>query len=209
MGVTERREREREHRRAAIVAAATEVFAEHGLDGASMASIARHAELGKASLYYYFDTKQALFDAVLSQGMDRFFTELTDRHPPTGDLAAAVEDLLSFTVGFFQRERCLLRLMAPAMSHLHMTTAAPGTAHPGLAALSEGHTAYLTHLDQLVAASPWSDRPHQFLAFLTDVIVTLLHLLLTGGIAEAEARLGFYVDLIRGRTAATPTRSTP
>jgi AcrR family transcriptional regulator len=51
--------------RAAILSAATLVFAEKGLGGARVDEIAERAEVNKALLYHYFANKEALFVAVL------------------------------------------------------------------------------------------------------------------------------------------------
>lgn len=50
-----------EARRQALLAAAREVFQEAGFDQASMDDIAARAGSSKATLYRYFDTKEALF----------------------------------------------------------------------------------------------------------------------------------------------------
>jgi AcrR family transcriptional regulator len=50
--------------RARILDAARAVFAEHGFLGATMATIAERAELGTASLYRYYPSKESLFDEL-------------------------------------------------------------------------------------------------------------------------------------------------
>jgi len=50
---------------AAILAAATQEFARHGLGGARVDRIASRAKTNKRMLYYYFGSKDALFLAVL------------------------------------------------------------------------------------------------------------------------------------------------
>lgn len=52
-----------------IVAAAVEVFAEQGFANAKMADVARRAGVVKGTLYRYFDTKEALFRAVVRQAL--------------------------------------------------------------------------------------------------------------------------------------------
>lgn len=54
-----------EESRAAILKAAINEFAEHGIAGARTDSIARAARVNKALLYYYFKDKEALYQAVL------------------------------------------------------------------------------------------------------------------------------------------------
>lgn len=51
--------------RAAIVAAARELFGEHGYDGTSIDAILRATGMARGALYHHFPNKEALFDAVL------------------------------------------------------------------------------------------------------------------------------------------------
>ena len=51
--------------RAAILRAAAEEFAAHGIAGARTEAIAREARVNKALLYYYFKDKETLYGAVL------------------------------------------------------------------------------------------------------------------------------------------------
>jgi TetR/AcrR family transcriptional regulator len=53
--------------KAAIVAAALEEFAELGLAGARIDEIARAARVNKALLYYYFESKEHLYQGVVEQ----------------------------------------------------------------------------------------------------------------------------------------------
>jgi len=58
--------------RAVILLAAERIFAEAGLDGARTDGIAAAAGVNKALLYYYFRSKDALFQAVLENHMKAF-----------------------------------------------------------------------------------------------------------------------------------------
>lgn len=69
MGIPERKEREREQRRSAIVDAAEKVFFGKGVDTATMDEIADEAELSKGTLYLYFKSKTELYLAVCEKGM--------------------------------------------------------------------------------------------------------------------------------------------
>ena len=73
-----------EARRAAIVQAASQLFQEFGYEGASMNELATRLRGSKATLYRYFPSKEALFDAVV-------------RASSTSHLSQAVEDLQSHT----------------------------------------------------------------------------------------------------------------
>lgn len=61
--------RRKEARPAEIVAAAFEVFAEKGFAGARLDEIAARAGVSKGALYLYFETKEDLFRAVVTQGV--------------------------------------------------------------------------------------------------------------------------------------------
>ena len=63
----EERLRDADRSQATILAAARDEFAEHGLGGARMDRIALRAGLNKRLIYYYFDDKEKLFQAVLEQ----------------------------------------------------------------------------------------------------------------------------------------------
>ena len=67
-----------------ILDAAEEAFAEAGLAGARVASIAKSAGVNKAMLYYYFGSKEELYVAVL----ERVFTQIIEM----GDAALNTED---------------------------------------------------------------------------------------------------------------------
>jgi TetR/AcrR family transcriptional regulator len=67
-----------EESRAAILKAAVAEFAEHGIAGARTDAIARAAHVNKALLYYYFEDKDALYEAVL----DHVFSGMRARVMP-------------------------------------------------------------------------------------------------------------------------------
>jgi TetR/AcrR family transcriptional regulator len=58
--------------RAAILAAAGRVFAERGLAGARTEAIAAAAGVNKALLYYYFRSKDRLYEAVVEEHFEEF-----------------------------------------------------------------------------------------------------------------------------------------
>ncbi|MDB5871290.1 MAG: TetR/AcrR family transcriptional regulator [Ramlibacter sp.] len=59
--------RDADRSQATILAAARDEFAEHGLGGARMDRMAERAGLNKRLIYYYFEDKEKLFQAVLEQ----------------------------------------------------------------------------------------------------------------------------------------------
>ena len=88
MGTLERKEREKEQRRKAILKAARKVFFEYGLQSASMDMIAEIAELSKGALYLYFKSKEDLYVSLLEEGLAilrRMFEEVAARPLPAGE----------------------------------------------------------------------------------------------------------------------------
>jgi TetR/AcrR family transcriptional regulator len=53
--------------RGRILDAAERAFADHGMAGARVANIASEAGVNKAMLYYYFGSKEELYEAVLER----------------------------------------------------------------------------------------------------------------------------------------------
>ena len=100
MGIAERRQREKEMRREAIIEAAAKTFMEKGLSGSTMEEIASRAELSKATLYLYFTNKEELFLAVLLIVTDVFNQEMAsgqrDENTELENLDALGKSYLNF-----------------------------------------------------------------------------------------------------------------
>ena len=82
MGISERKAREKEARRNAIIDAAEEVFFNKGTVSATMDDIADTAELSKGTLYLYFRSKEDIYMAITQRGLEilnRMFAEALDR----------------------------------------------------------------------------------------------------------------------------------
>jgi AcrR family transcriptional regulator len=71
MGITERREREREALRTQILEAARDILSEQGLDALSMRAIAERIEYSPATIYLYFRDKNELIHEVVHEGFTR------------------------------------------------------------------------------------------------------------------------------------------
>jgi AcrR family transcriptional regulator len=68
VGITERKEREKEQRKNDIVDAAEHVFFTKGHEHATMDDVAEEAELSKGTLYLYFKNKEDLYLAIHLRG---------------------------------------------------------------------------------------------------------------------------------------------
>lgn len=109
-----------------VLTLATQVILERGYQLTSMDLIARQAGVSKATLYFYFDSKEALFRAVVSH--------------LAGDLLAAIN---SFTVKDLPLERALRRVgqlylnlvLSSAAINLYRIIIAEAARHPALGQL--------------------------------------------------------------------------
>ena len=57
MGIAERKQREKKHRRESIITSAKKIIQQSGVEGMSMNQLAELTELNKATLYLYFGNK--------------------------------------------------------------------------------------------------------------------------------------------------------
>ena len=69
MGISERKEREKNRRRETILKAAKKIISKSGVEGMSMDQVAEATELNKATLYLYFNNKDDLIDAIVYEGL--------------------------------------------------------------------------------------------------------------------------------------------
>ena len=68
MAISERKIEERKNRQELILSSALEVFKVQGLENSTMEEIALKAGFGKATLYYYFRSKEDVFSGILENG---------------------------------------------------------------------------------------------------------------------------------------------
>ncbi len=72
-----------------IIEAAGKRFAYYGFSKVTMEEIAADIGLGKASLYYYFPTKEHLFEAVVRREVGQFFADIEEslkKNIPASDM---------------------------------------------------------------------------------------------------------------------------
>ena len=114
---TEERLRDADRSQNTILAAARDEFAEYGLGGARMDRIAERAGLNKRLIYYYFEDKEKLFEAVLEQAYLHIreaerVLKLLDLKP-----ADAIRRLVEFTWNYYLDHPEFLTLLNSANLH--------------------------------------------------------------------------------------------
>jgi len=95
----DRRRLRHEAKCAAIVAEAWELARRDGLAVISLRDLAERVDLRQPSLYAYFDSKLALYDAMFIDGY-RQLLELMAQHPPADDPREALVEFVELCVRF-------------------------------------------------------------------------------------------------------------
>ena len=76
MSISKRQLKERKMRQDLILSGALKVFKDLGLEGATMDEIANASGFGKATLYYYFKSKEDVLSAILVDGWKNIWESL-------------------------------------------------------------------------------------------------------------------------------------
>lgn len=73
MGISERKEREKQELREKIIQAASKLFLDHSFENTSIRMIADEIEYSPATIYLYFKDKNELFYEISQRGFAKFF----------------------------------------------------------------------------------------------------------------------------------------
>ncbi len=106
-------DQQKQARRSEILTAAKEVFAAKGYHTTTVAEIAKAAQLSYGSIYWYFDSKDALFHALMeSEGQAlRGHVTAALATPSGGDAAAPFRAAVQATFEFFESDRAVVKLL--------------------------------------------------------------------------------------------------
>src|SRR5688572_9405226 len=106
MGIEERRAREREQRKIEIVRAAWEVAQRLGWAGFSVERVASEAELGRATVYGYFESLETLVAELGREALTDLGSRLAD--------ASGLAEALDVPVRFSQQRPAAFELLFPS-----------------------------------------------------------------------------------------------
>ena len=108
---SERRRKEHEARRKAILKAAREVFFRKGFMDATVDEIAERCDLAKGTIYLYFGSKEELYISIMAEGMKLLGKELERLKDIDGGDGRLVEHALTGYYGFYRKNRKYFRIM--------------------------------------------------------------------------------------------------
>ena len=103
------RERKKLERRAAIEAAALDLFEEHGFDSTTTEQIAAAADIAPRTFFAYFPTKEDVVLADYAQRLERIVGELGGRPQDEGPWDALRSSLLVVATDYEDERQALIR----------------------------------------------------------------------------------------------------
>lgn len=170
---TDRRQERRAAKLAAIVAEAWKLARRDGLAAISLRDLGDQVDLRQPSLYAYFDSKLALYDAMFADGNRQLIeavTTLSEREDPSEALVELVEEITRFSAADTVRHQLLFQRTIPGFepspgsyelarefyAFTQQRLAAAGVSDPGDVDIFTALVSGLGH--QQVANDPGGDR---------------------------------------------------
>lgn len=98
---TERQQAMTDVRRALVLDAARAVFEKQGIEGASVREIARAAGYTPGAIYFYYDSKEAIYGALLAESLERLNEKVAQAGTGALDPAAQLEAKASAWFDFY------------------------------------------------------------------------------------------------------------
>jgi len=98
-----------------IESAARRLFAAHGFASTSMADIAAAAGVSKATVFHHYRSKQALYEALVSEAMTGFREQLVPLLDPVHDLRGSLQEFAAAHVARLTGMQATTRLIAREM----------------------------------------------------------------------------------------------
>lgn len=202
----------KEQRRDEILAAAKRVFASKGYHATTIADVAKAAGISYGSIYWYFDSKDALFHALMDsqeQALRAHIDSVTATLPAGSDGEALFRLSVRATFEFFESDRDVVKLL------FRDSLVLGDRFDRHLAGIYEG---FITDIEQTIeaaqAAGQVMDAPARMIAFSVAALVSQLALrrLATDDGVSADVVADFVVTLLLDglrprRSAARTPRS--
>ncbi len=93
-----------------LLDAGLKLFANRGYAGTGVQDITEEARVTKPTLYYYFENKEGLFQALVDQAMDERLRLMRQAAPPEKPTVEQLTDIIATLTDFASRQPDLLRL---------------------------------------------------------------------------------------------------
>ena len=97
-------------RRSELIASARHVFGTHGFESATMEAIARQADVAKGTVYLYYNSKRAIYEATLRACMEELEAVVRKRVEAADTLQSAIAAFVATRVEHFQERQDFFRM---------------------------------------------------------------------------------------------------
>ena len=111
MGLEERRKREKENRKNAILKAARKLFFDKGFKNVTVESIAKKAELSKGSVYLYFKSKEDIYTQILLSDNEKFYKTMAGLMKEGQNPSEMLMGFANAYANYFLNDRELFRIL--------------------------------------------------------------------------------------------------
>lgn len=186
-----------------VLRAARRTFEAKGYDGASLRAIARAAGTTIGMIYYYFPTKDALWDGVIDEVYQRFVHDLAGILAEPGPLRERLRAIAGYIAALSDDDRVVIRLV------LRDALVSPERRARVLARFQVGHIPLLFGaVARAQAEGELADAPVAMLMFMAGAAVLGSQLLLGNiplpGLPPGPERIEHVLELLFGGLAARP-----
>jgi AcrR family transcriptional regulator len=98
-------------RRAEIIAAALKVFAKKGFNSARAEDVAAQARIAKGTLYLYFDSKEAIYEAALAHAMTQLHAQVAEKLEGATTMEERIRVFVGVRLEFWSAQGELYRMV--------------------------------------------------------------------------------------------------
>lgn len=117
MGLLERREKEKDNRKKLILKSARTLFFARGFKNVTVDRIAKFSELGKGSIYLYFNSKEEIYAQILLNDIDKFHQQAFSLFQKNTTAHDSLFEFSYFYADFFLNDPELFRILMTFMLH--------------------------------------------------------------------------------------------
>lgn len=101
-----------ENKRDRILDASFEKFKQYGFVKTTVDEIARHAHVGKGTIYFYFKSKEDILLALVDREMAKGYSAIAKATESESDATGQLKKLLKVTFDFFHSNELISKVMA-------------------------------------------------------------------------------------------------
>jgi len=121
MSIEDRRSKEKESRRKAILAAAEKRFAREGFHVTTLEQVAADIDISKATIYLYFTNKEELLFSVLEGKFEHYTQHIKGRLESVRSLREAITEMVTEGLQFLKKNHHFFRLAMVEQSKFEQT----------------------------------------------------------------------------------------